>query len=297
MRETKHRIGLGLLTVVVCVACSSGNSGGGGGDDAGAGCSSDADCKGSATCKAGQCVDPGAGDSGAHVDAGSCKHPGDGCGSNTDCCQTDPKAPKGAVCIASDNVCHAKCYANSECESGCCAAIKGESYGACAVASACCECSAGTYSCTGTTTLETCDDGCHWTANSCASICKTAGYDGASGCSLDSSKGHDTCDCFYGGIGDACSSDSTCVGGNYCEGGAKWCGRSSCSTNVDCLGTGLGGRNHTNGYFNYCFRTTGGGAECFPGCSTDADCLAYGFGACKAYTDIEGTTHYACSAP
>jgi hypothetical protein len=43
----------------------------------------------------------------------------------------------GAVCISNDNLCHAKCSANSDCQSGCCAQVQGESYGGCAASSVC----------------------------------------------------------------------------------------------------------------------------------------------------------------
>lgn len=284
-------VGMGI---VIALGCSS--SGGSGGTGSGDACTSDSDCKGSRVCVGGQCVDPTPTDSGTRTDTHVCQPSGQSCAVNGDCCQTDPSAPKGEACITNDHVCHAKCDANGECESGCCAKVTGETYGACAAASACCSCSAGSYACSGSGSIQSCDDGCSWTTSSCATLCKSAGYDGTTGCGPDASKGHDTCSCFYGGVGDACTDDSTCpVGG--CASLAHWCDHSAdCTSNTSCIGTGAGGRNHTNGYSNYCVTITGGGHECFPGCSTDADCAAYSFGVCKAVTTISGVTQYVCTS-
>jgi hypothetical protein len=278
--------------VVLAIGCSS--SGGSGGGDA---CASDSDCKGSRVCVAGECVDPSPADSGTKPDtAPVCRAAGESCAGTGDCCQTDKTAPKGEVCITSDHVCHAKCGADSECESGCCAKVTGETFGACAAPSACCECTAGSYACSGTGSIQSCDDGCHWTTDSCGTLCKSAGYDGTTGCEFDADRGHDTCSCFYGGIGDACTTSSTCAVGG-CESLAHWCGPATdCVSNTNCIGTGPGGRNHTSGYSNYCVGVTGGGHECFPGCSTDADCAGYSFGVCKAVTTISGSTQYVCTS-
>lgn len=63
---------------------------------------------------------------------GGCSDPGSSCTKSGDCCQTGSKVgPNGATCLSDDSVCHAKCYSNSECGSGCCVPLSGVSYGAC----------------------------------------------------------------------------------------------------------------------------------------------------------------------
>lgn len=110
------------LTAMLCglatieVGCSSG--GGSGAPDIGGG--GDPDIGGSTSTTENECASPGA-----------------GC-SNTVCCQGGPDVgPHGAECISNDGVCHAICYVDDECVSGCCAQVNGESYGVCAGPSFC----------------------------------------------------------------------------------------------------------------------------------------------------------------
>ncbi len=72
------------------------------------------------------------------VPTSACADAGASCLQNTDCCQTGSKVgPLGATCLSDDFVCHAKCTANSQCGSGCCAALQGTNFGACAAAAYC----------------------------------------------------------------------------------------------------------------------------------------------------------------
>src|SRR5262249_17924550 len=157
--------------------------------------------------------------------------------------------------------CGHSCGASQTCTDGACVSL--------------CACSSGQFTCSGSS-LKTCDDGCHFTTNDCDSACRAGGYDGATRCGYAGDLGHDACLCYHGGTNAARTSDSTCNSGG-CASLAHWCS-SDCSSNSDCLGTGPGGRNNTNGYFNYCVNITGGSHECFPGCSSDADCAAFAFG-------------------
>jgi hypothetical protein len=96
------------------------------------------------------------------------------------------------------------------------------------------------------------------------------------------------------GIDGACNTSSDCTNGE-CSDNAKWC-VAGCTSNADCLGSGTGGGNGTNGYFNYCVQTSAGG-ECFPGCTSNADCSSYGFGACDTSTQVTGGAVYTCGTP
>jgi|GEM_PF-3193290 len=69
---------------------------------------------------------------------GMCIAPGAACQASTDCCQTASTTPMGAICIADDGACHAKCTAGSQCVSGCCTPVSGETYGVCADAATYC---------------------------------------------------------------------------------------------------------------------------------------------------------------
>jgi hypothetical protein len=72
------------------------------------------------------------------VPTSACADAGESCLQNADCCQTGSKVgPQGATCLSDDFVCHAKCTANSQCGSGCCAALQGTNFGACAAAAYC----------------------------------------------------------------------------------------------------------------------------------------------------------------
>lgn len=143
MKQLSMRVCL-LLSIGACACSSSPTSAGFGGDaGSGAGCTSDSDCKGSRVCKSGECVE-GVTDSGTPppppppADAGPvCSTPGKSCATSLDCCPPGAGASKGAVCLTDDYVCHAKCTTDGECNSGCCAPLKGLSYGACAAKSYC----------------------------------------------------------------------------------------------------------------------------------------------------------------
>jgi hypothetical protein len=67
-----------------------------------------------------------------------CVDPGGSCTENGQCCQTGSNVGAyGATCVSNDDTCHAKCHSGGDCASGCCLALTGESYGACAAASYC----------------------------------------------------------------------------------------------------------------------------------------------------------------
>jgi hypothetical protein len=80
---------------------------------------------------------PGSGGSGAGGSPMMCVAPGFTCAMSTECCQTGDTAPTGATCLSDDHLCHAKCTSGSQCKSGCCAALTGQTYGACAATSFC----------------------------------------------------------------------------------------------------------------------------------------------------------------
>jgi hypothetical protein len=112
-------------------------------------CASDTDCKGARVCSSGICVDPtssSGGDAGT-TDSGnnsnnnnnnSCNAVGATCTATASCCQSGSGiGPSGAICISNDNLCHAACASNAECQSGCCAPVQGQALGVCAAASEC----------------------------------------------------------------------------------------------------------------------------------------------------------------
>ncbi|HEY1958224.1 MAG TPA: hypothetical protein VGH28_21555 [Polyangiaceae bacterium] len=112
-------------------------------------CSADTDCKGSRVCSDGVCVDPsqsGPDAGGGQPEAGSeasnpgseCDPVGTTCTATANCCQTGSGlGAEGAICISNDNLCHAACSTDAECQSGCCALVEGQSLGVCAAASNC----------------------------------------------------------------------------------------------------------------------------------------------------------------
>jgi hypothetical protein len=61
----------------------------------------------------------------------SCVAPGGACSNTGECCQSGQGVPYGQSCISNDNACHALCAASSECNSGCCIKLQGDSYGVC----------------------------------------------------------------------------------------------------------------------------------------------------------------------
>jgi hypothetical protein len=113
------------------------------------GCTNDADCFGSQTCVERECVfvDAGSPDTGAPEtgptkdaapDTGTCAAVGLSCTESSGCCQTGQGIGiEGAQCISNDGTCHASCSSDSECESGCCAQVDGQTYGVCADSSYC----------------------------------------------------------------------------------------------------------------------------------------------------------------
>jgi hypothetical protein len=59
-----------------------------------------------------------------------------------------------------------------------------------------CACSSGQQQCLASSTLGTCDDGCNWTSQSCASKCQlSVGVDKSTGCAYDWNSQHDACWC------------------------------------------------------------------------------------------------------
>lgn len=137
-------MGFAVLTAVCGMGCAA---------SASDRCASDTDCKGSRVCSDGVCVDgaeagPGNGtdgDGGSGGDAGNgngnngaCDPVGTSCTATTNCCQSGSGiGVSGAICISNDNLCHAACASDAECQSGCCAPVEGQALGVCAVASAC----------------------------------------------------------------------------------------------------------------------------------------------------------------
>jgi hypothetical protein len=115
----------------------------------------------------------GAGTGGA---GGMCVAPGATCAASTDCCQTSSATPMGAVCIVDDGVCHAKCMTGSQCVSGCCVPVTGETYGVCADAATYCPtlkgvgdpCAADSECASGS-----CNDWCQASCGSGNSLCSS----------------------------------------------------------------------------------------------------------------------------
>jgi hypothetical protein len=131
-------------------------------------------CAAGEVCRANACAPP-------EVDGGVCGAPGVSCTDTAQCCQTGTGlGTLGAVCISDDNSCHAKCTSGVECKSGCCAPVKGESYGVCAAASYCttlastgAHCTSGAQCASGD-----CAGGNGWCTTSCSptnSVC-AGGY-------------------------------------------------------------------------------------------------------------------------
>ena len=58
-----------------------------------------------------------------------------------------------------------------------------------------CECSAGDAACLNQQTYQSCDDGCHWSYQLCATICQQQGYDYSTQCAYNSGAGKDVCHC------------------------------------------------------------------------------------------------------
>ena len=118
-------------------------------------CASDTDCKGSRVCSDGVCVDgtqpgddggtPSSGNDGGDPNPGSsCDPVGTACSATANCCQSGTGlGAEGALCISNDNLCHAACSTNSECQSGCCALVEGKALGVCAAATECAPTCAG----------------------------------------------------------------------------------------------------------------------------------------------------------
>jgi hypothetical protein len=133
------------------------------------------------------------------------------CSSAAQCCQAGPTQPEGAACISNDSLCHAICASGSDCTSGCCAQVEGESYGVCAAAS---DCGGGVGdSCSSNASCSSDDCTGLWCTSSCSSsnaLC--AG-------------GHGT-----GGLTNEYGQYNWCLLNN---GGTDTC-FPGCSTNADC---------------------------------------------------------------
>jgi hypothetical protein len=138
-------------------------------------------CESGQTCQSGECTTPGP----------VCSQPGQSCTADKDCCQTGADEAQGAVCISNDSECHAKCTTGSDCESGCCATVTGESYGVCATSSVC---QAQTTAC-GMTFPTTACASC--VSASCCAYTQTCANDPACGSlvtCLDGCNGNTTCE-------------------------------------------------------------------------------------------------------
>ena len=97
--------------------------------------------------------------------------------------------------------------------------------------------------------------------------------------------------CGLAGVGDPCTSGSQCASGS-CDG---WCLASCSATDAICE-SAPGELMNANGFYNWCFATSGGGAACFPGCTTNSDCTIYGAGyTCQSAADVNGFTTRVCS--
>jgi hypothetical protein len=175
-------------------------------------------CQPGETCENGMCQ--------GCVAAGS----GQTCTATTECCQSGTTQPLGATCISNDDLCHANCATGTDCTSGCCAAVQGQSYGVCAAASACL---AGTGSAC-STSASCASDYCQgWCVSSCsASNAVCAGGYGTGGLMNE-----------YGQY-NWCLADTS--GSDICFPG--------CSTNADCApfpGTTCQATTDVTGYSTY----------------------------------------------
>jgi hypothetical protein len=88
----------------------------------------------------------------------------------------------GAECISDTGLCHAKCTANAQCSSGCCAGVQGQSYGVCASSSYCQQKKGIGAACTASSECESGRCNGSWCTESCSasnSIC--AGGHGSGG--------------------------------------------------------------------------------------------------------------------
>jgi hypothetical protein len=143
--------------------------------------------------------------------SGGCQAPGDSCTDTNQCCMSGPTVgPLGAVCISNDNQCHAMCNTGSDCSSGCCAGVTGQSYGVCAPSSDCSSCSSPGQSCS--VNGDCCmsgtgvgPDGAGCVNGSCAACC-TASSQCTSGCCIETQPG-DAC----GGVCGAYQAGYTCL--------------------------------------------------------------------------------------
>jgi hypothetical protein len=106
--------------------------------DAGSGSSSGSSSNSSSGSSSSSSSSSGSSSSGSGSSSG-CVAPGSTCTTTPDCCQSGTGIPQGATCISNDNECHAICNIvwPSECNSNCCAAVNGESYGVCAASTDC----------------------------------------------------------------------------------------------------------------------------------------------------------------
>jgi hypothetical protein len=77
-------------------------------------------------------LDTGSSSSGSSSGGSSCAQPGDFCSVTDDCCQSGAGVgSSGQVCIVDDGLCHVLCTASSQCPSGCCIKLQGQTYGDC----------------------------------------------------------------------------------------------------------------------------------------------------------------------
>lgn len=230
---------------------------------------------------------------------------------NQDCtdreCGPDPRCRESCGTCSSGSTCSWEgiCVCEPDCSGRQCGLDPecGESCGTCPSGFSCdwdgtcvdeSPCEEGDYECSDSDRLLICEGSRGWVSYDCETECTVAGFVGTNGCRYSSESGHDVCMCFsLGGTGDACTENHECEDGD-CASLALWCAR-SCYSSSSCLGNGAGGRNETNGHFNYCVETYGG-YECFPGCTTDSDCLPYGFGDCRSVQTTSGS-EMVCANP
>jgi len=159
-----------------------------------------------------------------------CATAGNSCSSDSECCQTgDGIGTAGAMCTTSetDTACRAVCSTSSDCYSGCCAQVQGQSYSVCADPTYCgallgdpchsnTDCGSGLCTSASSADLGWCTALC--TGQECGS--NSLGL--AGGCSQVSGGASDYC--FPG-----CASDAYCNQFPCGDGGAAWCSSGTCS--------------------------------------------------------------------
>jgi hypothetical protein len=169
---------------------------------------------GTASCSASITVD-----NVSFISSGSCQPPGNACTVNGDCCQSGTGASMGAYCIQ-PGVCHAKCTSDSNCTSGFCAAVTGQTVGACTARGVGDPCTANSQCVTGSCATW-CQASCSVSNSACLSQSwSTANVEGFDNWCLTTVAGDDRC--FPG-----CNTNADC---------AVYGSAVSCKSFVDVLG-------------------------------------------------------------